>query len=100
MITQPPVNTTAALGTNATFSCHAKGEVFWEVSGTQIVEANKMSSFATVGVYAPLPMNDFSELIVTATRDNNVTRKIKCIVSLGLVMTNGSEAVRLLVYGE
>ena len=37
LITQPPENAVAAQGTNATFTCRGNGEVFWEITGTQVL---------------------------------------------------------------
>ena len=101
MITQPPVSTTAALGTNATFSCHGDGLVFWSISGTQTITSELVSLFAEEQIYAPLPNQGSSELIITATADNNFTQTIQCLVSLSsLDSPMGSDIVRLLVYGE
>ena len=103
MILNPPKNVTAALGTNATFSCRASGgHIVWEVAGTQIRDLSNQQSAAQAKIYAPLPTTNYSELIMTATSDNNVTRMIECIVGplSGVDATASSELVRLLVYGK
>ena len=102
LITDPPRNTTTALGTNATFSCHGNGEIMWEISNTQIIQQSTVDGFAAVGVYAPLPTTIFSELFVTGTLENNISRPILCVVvdSNNPLITEDSEVVRLLVYGK
>ena len=102
MITQPPESTTAALGTNATFSCHGNGTVFWEISDTQIQIESQVQDFAEVKVYVPLPTPSVSQLIMTATVDNNFTGEIICLVDpgFGVGKIKRSIPVYLLVYGE
>ena len=101
MITQPPVSTTAALGTNATFSCCGTGMVLWQINGTQVRDASQVPVFENVQVFVPLPRPSSSELIVTATGANNATLMIICLVDPGIGMGNlgMSEPVHLLVYG-
>ena len=105
-ITQPPVNTTAAVGTNATFSCSGVGnQIFWEVSGTQITTPELVIKFASqVQVYAPLPTDQgSSELFVMATIGNNASLPIRCNVGVGNIVTGTvveSSTVLLTVYGE
>ena len=102
MITQPPRNATTALGTNATFTCRENGNIMLEISNTQISEQSQVVNFATVGVYAPLPTPTFSELFMTGTLENNVSRTIQCVVvdPNNPLATEESEVVQLLVYGE
>ena len=97
MITQPPVSTTAALGTNATFACHGDAQVFWKITGTSITSADQLPIFAREKIYASLPTPRFSELIMTATAENNFTRTIQCLVTLGYVDTPVESEI---VYGE
>ena len=96
------MNTTIALGTNATFSCRGNGQVVWDISNTQVRTAGAVQSFADVDVFVPLPTPNFSELIVKGTVDNNFTRPIQCVVDPGNVLepNEESDAVHLLVYGE
>ena len=98
----PPVNTTTALGTNATFSCRGNGQIVWEISSTQVRGQDQVEGFNAVNVFVPLPTADYSELIVTGTRDNNNTRPIRCVVEPENVLeaNEESDAVYLLVYGE
>ena len=105
LITDPPRNTTTALGTNATFTCRGNGEIMWEISNTQIQELSQLDNFAAVGIYPSLPTQGFSELIMTGTTGddaNNVTRAIQCIIidPNNPLTTEDSGVVRLLVYGE
>ena len=104
MITQAPEKVTAALGTNATFSCRGNGEVFWEIDGRQVTTDSQAVQlvFAEAGVYVPLPTPSVSELIMTATEMNNFTRTIRCVVDPGnvVVQAEKSELVRLTVFGE
>ena len=97
MISEPPLSTTAALGTNATFSCHGTGTVMWQINGTQVHDASQVSFFENLQVFVPLPRPSSSELIITATEVTNATLFIICVVDPGLVK---SDAVRLLVYGR
>ena len=53
MITQPPVSTTAALGTNATFSCRGIGRVLWLINGTQVKSASQPPVFAKAQIFVP-----------------------------------------------
>ena len=101
MITLPPVSTTAALGTNATFSCHGTDSVHWGINGTHIYDASQLPAFESILVYVPLPRPSSSELIVTATEVTNASLMIICIVDPGVGMGElvMSDAVQLLVYG-
>ena len=100
---QPPVNTTAALDTNVTFSCHGNGCVLWEINRTQVRNPYLVSGYKVEGVYPLLPRPNNSELIITATHSNNNTR-IRCIVEGGLDGSGNtnikSDKVILLVFGE
>ena len=99
MLTQPPVSTTAALGTNATFSCRGIGRVLWLINGAQVRDASQPPVFANAQVFVPLPRDNFSELIVTAT---NTTLVIICVVDpiSGISDSVRSDPVQLLVYGK
>ena len=102
LITQPPVNTTAALNSNVTFSCRGNGCVLWEINSTQVRNPYLVSGYKVVGVYPLLPRPNNSELIITATHSNNNTQ-IQCVVergSDGSGNTNKSDKVILLVFGE
>ena len=101
MITQPPVSTTAALGTNATFSCRGAGSVLWQINGTQVHHPSQVPLFESILLYIPLPRASSSELIITATRVTNATLMIVCVVDPGIGMGSlvMSDAVQLLVYG-
>ena len=102
MITQPPSNITAALGTNVTFSCGGKGEILWEIDGTQVLTEQQVQLFSQEKVYVPLPTPSVSELIMAATEMNNYTRTIQCLVEPGNLKDSleRSNAVHLLMYGE
>ena len=102
ILTQPPGTTTAALGTNATFTCRGNGRVLWQINGTQFTYDSQVSAIARVQVFVPLPRDGFSELIVTATRVINATLVIICVVDPGIGMGNlvRSDPVRLLIYGK
>ena len=102
MITQPPESTTVALGTNATFSCRGIGSVLWQINGTQVQAAGQVPVFASAQVFVPLPRDNFSELIVTATRETNATLMIICAVNpfSGVEAPVESDLVQLFVYGE
>ena len=104
LITQPPESTTAALGTNATFTCAGNGQVRWQVTGTQVLTQELVELFAADGVYVPLPTPNFSELIITASVKYNVTGQgaVVCQVDpgIGVGQVEESDPVRLLVYGE
>ena len=105
LIAVPPESATAALGTNATFTCRGNGDVFWEISGTQVQTEQLVQLFAVEKVYVPLPTPSISQLIMTATEMNNFTRTIQCLtvdpgVGVGPYAYEKSDPVHLLVYGE
>ena len=103
MITQPPESTTAALGTNATFSCRGNGEILWEIDGTQVMTEQRVQLFSREKVYVPLPTPSVSELIMTATEMNNFIRTIQCVVDegIGVGEIEDSDPVSyLFVYGK
>ena len=102
LITQPPESTTAALSTNATFSCHGNGEILWEIDGTQVMTEQRVQLFSREKVYVPLPTPSVSELIMTATEVNNFTRTIQCVVDQGIGVgeIEDSDPVYLFVYGK
>ena len=102
LITQPPESMTAALGTNATFSCRGDGYIIWEISGTQVQTKQLVQLFALEKVYVHLHAPSVSRLIMTATEMNNFTRTIQCLVDpgIGAGPVEVSSAVHLLVYGE
>ena len=88
------------MSTNATFSCHGNGSVFWEINRTQVLTESQVREFAQgTQEYVPLPTSSFSLLIMTATVDTNITREIICVVDHD-GMIEKSNPVRLLVYGE
>ena len=101
MIAVPPESATAALGTNATFTCRGNGAIIWEISGTQ-VHTQQVHLFALEKVYVPLPTPSVSQLIMTATEMNNFTRTIQCLVDpgVGVGPLEESDDVHFLVYGE
>ena len=97
--------TATALGTNATFSCHGNGRVLWQINSTQVQDDDQVPIFADPQIFVPLPRDNFSELIVTATRETNATLVIICQVMnpyawplSGSVVD--SDPVQLLVYGK
>ena len=104
MISQPPENTTAALGANATFSCHGTGSVLWQINGTQVQDASQLPMFSNVCVFVPLPNDSSSELIMTASTTTNASLTIVCVVqpSPGVQPWSSikSSPVQLLVYGK
>ena len=100
LITHSPVNTTVALGTNATFTCRGDSTIAWEIGNRQIRDPDDVVLYRTRHkIYAPLPKPNFSELIITARNATNYTIAIICVVGdNGLV--NKSEEVKLLAYGK
>ena len=102
MITQPPESITAALGTNATFSCHGESIVLWQINRTQVRVEGQVPCFANIQVFVPLPRDSFNELIVTATRVTNATLEIRCVVDhiTNVMGSKASDPVKLLVYGK
>ena len=105
VILQPPESTTAALGTNATFSCRGNRKVLWEINGTQVTDASQVPMFSSIiCVFVPLPKDSSSELIVTASIKTNASLEIVCVVQPRLGVqpwsSNKSSPVHLLVYGK
>jgi hypothetical protein len=105
VILEPPESTTAALGTNATFSCHGNGKVLWQINSTQVQDASQVPEFSsTLCVFVPLPNDNMSELIVTASIKTNASLMLTCVVEPSPdVMpwsSDKSSPVQLLVYGK
>ena len=104
MISQPPESTTAALGTNATFSYRGTGSVLWEINSTQVRAASQVPLFSSICVFVPLPNDSSNELFVTASTTTNASLMIVCVVqpSPGVQpwSSNKSSPVQLLVYGK
>ena len=99
LITLPPVNTTVALGTNATFNCRGDNIITWEIANVQIRDPAQVDDYRTHHkIYAPLPKPNFSEVIITARNVTNYTIPIACVVGDGVVIK--SEEVKLLAYGK
>ena len=62
-----------------------------------------MPVFRIVQAFVPLPKDNFSELIVTGSRENNGTLVIVCVVDFRIQSVRviiKSRPVRLLVYGK
>ena len=94
------MNTTAALGTNATFSCRGDSNITWEINGRQIRDRDEVDTFRTqLKVYVPLPKPSFSELIFTASTTTNCT-SVVCLVGPRNGPVNTSEEVKILAYGK
>ena len=105
VILQPPESTTAALGTNATFSCRGSGRVLWQINGTQVQDAGQVPMFSSICVFVPLPKDSSNELIVTASTTTNASLMIVCVVEPrpGVQPWSSnikSSPVQLLVYGK
>ena len=100
VILQPPESATLALGTNATFRCSGNGNVLWRINNTQVRDESQVPLFSSIGVFVPLPSNNISELIVTASTKTNATLVIICVVELGVGHSTESSPVQLLVYGR
>ena len=97
------MNTTAALGTNATFSCEGNSNITWEIANRQIRHCDDADEFRTLyKMYVPLPKPNFSELIITASSNTNST-SIICLVGPSNGFSNQvteSEEAIILAYGE
>jgi hypothetical protein len=105
VILQPPVTTTAALGTNATFFCRGTGSVLWQINGMQVINADQVPIFSSIYVFVPLPNDSISELIVTESTTTNASLIIICVVVDSFDewpwTSNKSSPVQLLsVYGK
>ena len=102
-ITEHPVNVTVPLSRNATFHCRGTSNITWVIATTQIRHTYQVFSYATQHkMYIPLPKANFSELIITATMNNNRT-EIYCIVGPSNVISGEgrkSETAYLLSYGK
>ena len=98
--TQTPRSTTVALGRNATFYCRGNGDLVWEISGTQIRDPIQVVLFAQRKIYAPIHQPNSTQVIITATQDNNYT-SVVCLLGphLGTVDERSMD-VRLLLYGK
>ena len=108
MILEAPVNTSAPLGSNATFFCAVtRAEISWRLHGRNILldDEDAWSTAENNGVFrgevfSNSTMNA-SELIVTASQENNRTFSIACSAFGGLSHSPlNSPNVLLTVFGR
>ena len=105
VITEAPQNTRAPIGTNVTFTCRGNGLIIWIIGGLQVRSPSRVASLAEEGVFVELGRHNFSEVMMTATVNLNMSnfRFITCRVEVGDVISGdavNSEEVSLFVYGE
>ena len=91
------------LGSNASYSCTAIGNVFWRINERDVVGQIRVDNLARFNIFAPLPTANHSTVIITATPTNNSTlTSVQCRVEEvgGITLLNSSVTVGLLVYGK
>ena len=105
IILEAPVNTSAPLGSNATFYCAVtQAEISWRLHGDNIRlnDDSRWMNALSLQIYrgeiwSNATVNS-SVLIVTATESNNGT-KISCFAKRAFVTTDTSADVQLTVFG-
>lgn len=92
----------APLGSTASFTCTAVGDVFWSVNGLQVLSQSSVDLFAASNIFVPLPTPVSSIVNVTTRTGNNNGTSYQCLVEQApaLAVLNMSAIVTLLVYGE
>ena len=103
-ILQPPQPVFATMGSTASFSCAAVGNVIWEVDGEEILSpvAEKYGPLASKSLllkYVPLSTPDYSMAVINATAQTNGTT-LRCFVEEGERILNTSAPVQLFVIGR
>ena len=98
---------TVPLGSNATFSCRTTGLLVWRVGSAQILHPSQISNLAKQKIYITgdsVPdensgLEHSSTVIITGTRDNNVTM-LWCLVTFDLLQYNESDPGILYTFGK
>ena len=99
-ITQPLVDMMAPLGSNATFECRGDGDITWRVRGTQITAPGPIrDSFTNAMIFVPIGDDNVSQLVVTATEDND-RLPIACIFNLLSAPTRACTEAEFTVFGK
>lgn len=102
-IVSAPKPAVVPLGSNASYSCTAIGDVFWRINEMEISVQSQVDNLAQSNIFAPLLTANHSVVIITATLVNNVsTIAVECLVAEEgqLRVLNRTGTVGLLVYGE
>ena len=106
VITEAPQNTRARVGRNVTFTCRGNGEIIWIFGGIEARSPGRVASLAREGIFVQLGLRNFSQVVITASLDLNMSdlRFISCQVKTGDLLggfdTINSEEVSLSVYGK
>ena len=98
VIISPPEPAVVPLGSIATFTCVATGNIVWSINSRLVVNQVIVDAFAKLsGVFVPLPTLNHSVVTINATLQNNGTN-VQCLVEdMKGFLLNRSEAVQLLV---
>ena len=105
-ILEAPVNTSAPLGTNATFNCAVRGNrLLWRVNNQDLKTDDGIDSANERGIFiGPSSQSEHanrSSLIVLALDETNNTFKFACVADDGLPQQNIiSIQVYLTVFGK
>lgn len=108
-IVSPPEPATVTVGSNATFSCTAVGEVVWRVNDRIVDSPILVNAFASIGILVPFPIQNHSVLTVITSSDtiavtNGTTIQCMVIVRMfpgGLpIFINSSGEVHLFITSE
>ena len=99
-ITQPLVDIMAPLGSNATFECRGNGDITWRVRGTLITAPGPIRDiFINAMVFVPIGDVGVSQLVVTATEDND-RLPIACFFNLLSATTRACTEAEFTVFGK
>ena len=101
LILEAPEPAVVPLGSTASFTCRAVGDIFWAVDGLQVTDPANVESFAQRNISVGLSTPNVSIVIALATVRNNETT-IECLVErMGeIAILNRTEIVNLTVYGK
>ena len=99
-ITQRPVNVTAPLNTNVSFTCEgAPGELIWSINNVQIRDEGARMLFPSADFYIPLRQAVSSELFIIGLDIYNETG-VQCIIFNGQTLVEESDFAFLYLYGK
>ena len=89
------------MGSAATFTCRARGHVFWSINGQQVGSQASVDRFQANNVSVPLSTSSESSVVIRPVSVNHNGTTLQCLVEeLGrLDILNRSKIVELFVIG-
>ena len=101
VVTTHPTSATVPLNSNVTFTCAGYRYIAWHVNGLQLLSNMAQSFFNDSGIFGAIEDQNFSQLFVFASIENNNTQ-ISCIFRTGPneIANVESQIAHLYVYGK